>query len=55
LKTDIANTAIGIEALTVIPTLRPRYTEEAPNIIPKMPPSIIAFKVNSGMKSFGDI
>ena len=51
LKTEIAKTAIGIEALTVIPTFNPRYTDEAPNMMPKMPPSIIALIVNSGIVS----
>ena len=47
LSTEIASTAIGIEALTVSPARRPRYTVEAPNSSPKSTPMTIAFSVNS--------
>ena len=47
LSTEIASTAIGIEALTVSPARRPRYTVDAPKIRPKNAPSTMAFGVNS--------
>ena len=46
-STEIASTAIGIEALTVSPARRPRYTVEAPKISPNRRPSTIALAVNS--------
>src|SRR3954451_21333778 len=47
LSTEIASTAIGIDALTVRPARRPRYTLDAPNRIPKRTPRMIALAVNS--------
>ena len=46
-STEIARTAIGIDALTVKPARSPRYTVEAPKISPKIAPSTIALAVNS--------
>ena len=46
-STEIARTAIGIEALTVSPARRPRYTVDAPNSNPKRTPMTIALAVNS--------
>jgi hypothetical protein len=40
-------TAMGIDAETVKPALRARYTVAAPNMIPKAAPVITAFRVNS--------
>ena len=50
-RTEIASTAIGIEALTVRPARRPRYTVEAPNNSPKSTPRMIALAVNSAIES----
>src|SRR3954468_21705825 len=47
LRTEIASTAIGIDALTVSPARRPRYTVDAPKSRPKSAPSTIARNVNS--------
>ena len=47
-STEIASTAIGIEALTVRPARRPRYTVEAPNRRPKSAPSTIALSGELG-------
>ena len=47
LSTEMASTAIGIDALTVRPARRPRYTVEAPKIRPKITPMPIALAVNS--------
>src|SRR5262245_54843420 len=47
LRTEIASTAIGIEALTVRPARRPRYTVDAPKIRPNSTPMTIALAVNS--------
>src|SRR6185503_11679690 len=47
LSTEMASTAIGIDALTVRPARRPRYTVEAPKIRPKIAPMMIARAVNS--------
>ena len=47
-STEMASTAIGIEALTVSPARRPRYTVDAPNNSPKSDPMTTAFSVNSG-------
>jgi hypothetical protein len=41
------STATGIDALTVIPTLRARYTEEAAKTIPRIAPIATARNVNS--------
>jgi hypothetical protein len=46
-STEIASTAIGIDALTVSPARRPRYTVEAPKISPNRAPRMIALIVNS--------
>jgi hypothetical protein len=46
-RTDIASTAIGIDALTVNPALSPRYTVDAPKISPKSTPRMRALTVNS--------
>src|SRR5882762_11437911 len=46
-RTEIASTAIGIEALTVRPARSPRYTVEAPKRSPKSTPMMIALAVNS--------
>src|SRR5438034_5667211 len=46
-STEIASTAIGIEALTVRPARRPRYTVDAPKSKPNSEPMTIAFSVNS--------
>src|SRR5262245_29819412 len=46
-RTEIASTAIGMDALTVRPARRPRYTVDAPNSSPKSEPRITARPVNS--------
>ena len=46
-STEIASTAIGIDALTVRPARRPRYTVDAPNSSPNSTPMTTAFSVNS--------
>src|SRR3954469_18036289 len=46
-STEIASTAIGIEALTVSPARRPRYTVDAPNSSPNSTPMTMALSVNS--------
>ena len=46
-RTEIARTAIGIDALTVSPARRPRYTVEAPKRRPNSAPMAIALSVNS--------
>src|SRR5215211_6308744 len=46
-STEIASTAIGIDALTVNPARSPRYTVDAPNRRPNSMPRITAFAVNS--------
>src|SRR5947209_8591650 len=46
-STEIASTAIGIEALTVRPARRPRYTVDAPNSRPNSDPMMTALSVNS--------
>src|SRR5262245_31635924 len=46
-STEIARTAIGIDALTVRPARKPRYTVDAPNSRPKSAPMITALAVNS--------
>ena len=43
----IAITAMGMDAETVNPAFKARYTVEAPNMIPKILPVIIALTVNS--------
>ena len=40
-------TATGMDALTVRPTLRAKYSEEAPKIIPNNEPTITERAVNS--------
>jgi hypothetical protein len=47
LSTEMASTAIGIDALTVRPARNPRYTVEAPKSRPKRMPSRMALIVNS--------
>src|SRR5262245_25721796 len=47
LSPEIASTAIGIEALTVRPARRPRYTVDAPKMSPNRTPITIALAVNS--------
>ena len=47
-KIVIASTATGIEAETVIETLRKRYSDEAPKMMPRTDPSSTAETVNSG-------
>src|SRR5689334_15143939 len=47
LRTEIASTAIGIDALTVRPARSPRYTVDAPNSNPNSDPMMTAFSVNS--------
>src|ERR687896_91994 len=47
LSTEIARTAIGIDALTVRPARRPRYTVDAPNSSPNSAPMTTAFSVSS--------
>src|SRR5690349_2476658 len=47
LSTEIASTAIGIDALTVRPARRPRYTVDAPKSRPKSDPRKMARAVNS--------
>src|SRR5882762_1479140 len=46
-STEIARTAIGIDAATVRPARRPRYTVDAPNSRPNSDPRITARAVNS--------
>ena len=46
-STEIASTAIGIDAETVSPARSPRYTVDAPKITPKTTPMRMAFAVNS--------
>ena len=47
LKSEIASTAIGIDAETVRPAFSARYTVAAPKITPNSIPSAIARKVSS--------
>src|SRR5215831_13933605 len=47
-------TATGMDALTVIPTFKTRYKEEAPNNIPSNVPIIRARGVNSGKLLSGE-
>src|SRR5262245_44098275 len=46
-STEMASTAMGIDALTVRPARRPRYTVDAPKIRPNSTPITIALAVNS--------
>src|SRR5438132_13085451 len=46
-RTEIARTAIGIDALTVRPARRPRYTVDAPKSRPNSDPMTTALSVNS--------
>src|SRR2546421_4166248 len=54
LSTEIASTAIGIDALTVSPARSPRYTVDAPKTRPKAAPMTIALSVNSAGDSDAD-
>ena len=47
LSTEMDSTATGIDAETVSPALRARYTVEAPNSRPKKTPTPSALGVNS--------
>ena len=53
-RTEIASTAIGIEALTVSPARRPRYTVDAPKSSPNSAPMTTAFSVNSAGDSLAE-
>ena len=44
----IDRTATGIEADTVMPTFSTRYSDEAPNTMPRIAPISTAGQVNSG-------
>ena len=46
-KSVMDMTAMGMDAETVIPTLRARYTEEAAKMMPRMAPMMTARAVNS--------
>src|SRR5947208_464178 len=46
-NTEIASTAIGIDALTVRPARSPRYTVDAPKSSPNSTPMTTALRVNS--------
>src|ERR671912_541374 len=46
-------TATGIEALTVRPTFKTRYSEDAPKMIPSNVPTIRARGVNSSIATLG--
>src|SRR4051812_12196742 len=48
LNTAIARTAIGMDAETVRPARKARYTVEAPKMIPNTIPRMMALGVNSG-------
>jgi hypothetical protein len=50
----MANTAIGIEAETVRPAFKAKYTVEAPKMIPKAAPVRIDLSVNSAIFVSGD-
>ncbi len=47
LSTEMASTAIGIDAETVRPARSPRYTVDAPKMRPNSTPRTIALAVNS--------
>ena len=47
-------TATGIEALTVRPTFKTRYSEDAPKTTPNNAPSTTARTVSSGMDAVGE-
>src|SRR6267142_786696 len=47
LKSDSEMTATGIDALTVRPTFKTRYSDDAPNITPKIAPTTTARTVSS--------
>jgi hypothetical protein len=49
LNSVMDSTATGMEALTVIPTFRARYSEEAPKTIPSKAPTSRGTMVNSGI------
>ncbi len=46
-KIVMESTAIGIDAETVMPTLRNRYKEDAPNTMPRTEPRSTAERVSS--------
>ena len=52
-NTEMASTAIGMDALTVSPARSPRYTVDAPNSNPNSTPRTTAFGVNSGNDCVG--
>jgi hypothetical protein len=52
-STEMASTAIGMDALTVRPARSPRYTVDAPKISPNSTPRTTAFGVNSGSVCVG--
>ncbi|MNL51219.1 hypothetical protein D3C87_1742980 [compost metagenome] len=54
-KMVMARTAMGMLALTVMPTLRARYTDEAAKTMPSTAPSNSARKVSSGGCSCGEM
>ena len=47
-QTEFAK-AMGTDADTVMPTLRSRYSDEAPKMMPRTAPTMTACQVNSGM------
>jgi hypothetical protein len=49
----MAITAIGIEADTVSPAFKARYTVDEPNRIPKSAPNTTDFQVNSATETSG--
>ena len=51
----IASTATGIDAETVMPTLRNRYNDEAPNTIPSSEPTSTGAQVSSGRSALSGI
>ena len=50
----IESTATGMDADTVMPTLSTRYSDEAPNRMPRITPAVTAGQVNSAMSELGD-
>jgi hypothetical protein len=51
-KSEIESTAIGIDAETVMPTLRTRYIDDAEKMMPSTAPARTADQVNSGIVLF---
>ena len=51
-NTVIEITATGIEALTVSPTFKTKYSDDAPNTIPSSVPMISGSSVNSRKRTF---